>query len=548
MKKIYFFLIALLLTLSAGAQTLRGDVNGDGTVDVADVTELVDIILNGDKEEPDTPAVPEEPATDSRAIDLGLSVKWASCNVDATAPEEYGGYYAWGETQEKSNYDWSTYKYCNGTSTSMTKYCTNSDHGTVDNKTTLEPEDDVAHVKWGGSWRMPTEAEQDELRDKCTWTWTTLNGVNGYRVTGPNGNSIFLPAAGYRFGTEVDDRGSSGYYWSSTLRSYYGSYACYLDFDSSTNRWDGNYRYNGRTVRPVCDDATETPVVNYTITVSSSGNGTVAINGTSGTTATIKEGDNVTITATPGSGEEFAGWYTDGGETLVSTEATYTFVASANVALIAKFNTKPATDSRAIDLGLPSGIKWASCNVGATEPEEYGGYYAWGETQEKSTIDWSTNDWNTDDWSIYKYCNGSSTSMTKYCTNSSYGIVDNKTTLEPDDDVAHVKWGGSWRMPTKAEQQELLNNCTWTWTTLNGVNGYRVTGSNGNSIFLPAAGFRSGVTGDFGQGSWGEYWSGSLHSFESNLAYGLTFVINSNSGSLSSSPRYCGYPVRPVCE
>ena len=547
MKKIYFFLIALLLTLSAGAQTLRGDVNGDGTVDVADVTELVDIILNGDKEEPDTPVVPEEPATDSRAIDLGLpsGIKWASCNVGATAPEEYGGYYAWGETEEKSDYSWSTYKYCNGTSTSITKYCTQSSYGTVDNKTTLEPGDDVAHVKWGGSWRMPTRAEQDELRDKCTWTSTTLNGVNGYRVTGPNGNSIFLPAAGYRYGTEVYSRGSAGYYCSSSLLSY-PIEAYYLCFYSSDYVWSSYNRYYGLSVRPVCDDATETPVVNYTVTVSSSGNGTIAINGTSGTTAIIKEGDNVTITATPGSGEEFAGWYTDGGETLVSSEATYTFVASANVALIAKFNKKPATDSRAIDLGLPSGIKWASCNVGATAPEEYGGYYAWGETQEKSIIDWSTNDPNTDDWSIYKYCNGSSTSMTKYCTNISYGIVDNKTTLEPDDDVAHVKWGGSWRMPTRDEIDELHNNCTWTWTTLNGVNGYRVTGPNGNSIFLPAAGFRSGVVGDIGQGALGEYWSGSLHSFESNLAYGLTFVINSN--SLSSSLRYSGYPVRPVCE
>ena len=521
MKKIYFLLVALLLTLSAGAQTLRGDVNGDGTVDVADVTELVDIILNGDEEEPAT----------GEAIDLGLSVKWASCNVGATAPEEYGGYYAWGETEEKSNYSWSTYKYCNGTSTSMTKYCTNSSYGTVDNKTTLEPGDDVAHVKWGGSWRMPTIAEQRELLNNCTWQWTTLNGVYGYRVTGPNGNSIFLPAAGYRYGAEVGYQGSEGYYWSSSLGSDLSYYAYYLFFFSSYYDWYNINRYIGLSVRPVCDDATETPAVNYTITVSSSGNGTVAINGISGTTATIKEGDNVTITATPGSGEEFAGWYN--GETLVSSEATYTFVASANVALIAKFNTKPAT-GEAIDLGLPSGIKWASCNVGATSPEEYGGYYAWGETEEKSNYSWST----------YKYCNGTSTSMTKYCTNSSYGTVDNKTTLEPGDDVAHVKWGGSWRMPTIAEQRELLNNCTWQWTTLNGVYGYRVTGPNGNSIFLPAAGYRRG-SGVSDQGSGGYCWSGSLSSYRSYDAYYLYFYSGCGWGNDS---RYYGRSVRPVYE
>ncbi len=190
--------------------------------------------------------VEEEIKTTGEAIDLGLSVKWASCNVGATAPEEYGRYYAWGETEEKNDYSWDTYKYCNGTSTSMTKYCT------VDNKTTLEPCDDVATVKWGGSWRMPTRAEQDELRNSCTWTWTTLNGVKGYRVTGPNGNSIFLPAAGYRGGTGVNYRGSLGYYWSSSFYSYYSNDAYYLYFSSGYCDWYSFYRYYGLTVRPVC--------------------------------------------------------------------------------------------------------------------------------------------------------------------------------------------------------------------------------------------------------------------------------------------------------
>ena len=244
MKKIYFLLVALLLTLSAGAQTLRGDVNNDGVVNIGDVTSLVDVILYGD----------EEPATDSRAIDLGLSVKWASCNVGATAPEEYGGYYAWGETEEKSNYDWSTYKYCNGSFNSMTKYCTDSFYGTVDNKTTLEPDDDVAHVQWGGSWRMPTLDELTELFNECTWEWTSLNGVNGYCVTGPNGNSIFLPAASCRDGSEISLRGYHGGYWSSSLKSNESYHAYYLDFLSSSGCYWGIYgRHQGRSVRPVCE-------------------------------------------------------------------------------------------------------------------------------------------------------------------------------------------------------------------------------------------------------------------------------------------------------
>ena len=247
MKKIYLFLTALLLTVAAGAQTtIKGDVNGDGTVDIADVTEVVNIILNPDSDD-DTPSV-----TAGEAIDLGLSVKWASYNVGATAPEEYGGYYAWGETEEKSDYDWDTYKYCNGNENSMTKYCIHSSYGTVDNKATLEPTDDVASVKWGGSWRMPTRAEQDELRNGCNWTWTTLNGVNGYRVTGPNGNSIFLPAAGYRYGTEVYERGFYGRYWSSSLSSIYSKEAYFLYFNNGGYIWSNNSRNDGQSVRPVC--------------------------------------------------------------------------------------------------------------------------------------------------------------------------------------------------------------------------------------------------------------------------------------------------------
>ena len=166
----------------------------------------------------------------------------------------------------------------------------------------------------------------------------------------------------------------------------------------------------------------------------------------------------------------------------------------------------------AIDLGLPSGRKWATCNVGASSPEEYGSYYAWGETEKKSNYDWST----------YKWCNGSENTMTKYCIHSYYGTVDNKTVLDPEDDVAYVKWGGDWRMPTTDEQRELLNNCDWEWTTLNGVKGYKVTGPNGNSIFLPAAGFRSG-TDVLRRDDYGDYWSSSLYCNDEDIAYNLSF-------------------------
>ena len=116
----------------------------------------------------------------------------------------------------------------------------------------LEPEDDAATANLGGSWRMPTKAEQDELRNKCTWTWTTQNNVKGYKVKGPNGNSIFLPAAGSRYYGGLYRAGSNGYYWSSSLNTSYSSNAYYLYFGSSNVHWDGNNRYYGQSVRPVC--------------------------------------------------------------------------------------------------------------------------------------------------------------------------------------------------------------------------------------------------------------------------------------------------------
>jgi uncharacterized protein (TIGR02145 family) len=178
-------------------------------------------------------------------VDLGLSVKWATCNVGADSPEEYGDYFAWGETQPKSTYNWETYKWCEGRYNTYTKYCTDSGYGTVDNKTILELSDDAANANWGGSWRLPTKEEQDELRTQCTWTWSTKNGVNGYIVVGPNGNSIFLPAAGFRnYGNgNVKGHGSNGYYWSS--RPDYDNFAYYLSFFDGYESMESAYRRAG---------------------------------------------------------------------------------------------------------------------------------------------------------------------------------------------------------------------------------------------------------------------------------------------------------------
>ena len=179
------------------------------------------------------------------AVDLGLSVKWASFNLGASAPEGYGDFYAWGETTPKDNYDISTYKW-HGNNT-YTKY------GTVDNKTVLDLSDDAARANWGGNWRMPTDADWTELWAECTTTWTTQNGTNGRLVTGPNGNSIFLPATGYRKGASRYDIGSVGNYWSSSLHTSDQRLADYAYFHSGGVGRQHDYRYYGQSVRPVTE-------------------------------------------------------------------------------------------------------------------------------------------------------------------------------------------------------------------------------------------------------------------------------------------------------
>ena len=189
-----------------------------------------------------------------------------------------------------------------------------------------------------------------------------------------------------------------------------------------------------------------------------------------------------------------------------------------------------------VDLDLPSGILWATCNVGANAPEEYGDYFAWGETQPKDTYNWST----------YQHCNGTEWALTKYCCNSQFGyngFSDNLTTLLPEDDAASVNWSVDWRTPNKEEWQELYLNTTHIWTTQNGVIGVLFTSLNGNSLFLPAAGIYDGNTSysiDYRM----YYWSSSLHTDPTYAAW--AFDSFEGSYNIGGCVRYWGVPVRPV--
>ncbi len=382
-------------------------------------------------------------------VDLGLpsGVKWATCNIGAYSPEEYGNYYAWGEISTKSEY------------TKKNSQTYGENLGDISGNAQY----DAARANWGGSWRMPTKAEFDELIEYCTWQWTTQNGVEGYKVTSKtNSNSIFLPAAGWRDGSSQLGAGYCGEYWSSTPDEDDTDRAYYHNFYSGDHSTEWLDRYFGFTVRPVLDDNR-------------------ASEKTTTTTAAARQ---QTPTPTP------------------------TFTNRGTIA-----------GKEYVDLGLPSGLKWATCNIGAYSPEEYGNYYAWGETSTKS-----------------EYTQENSKTFGK-----NLGDISGNAQY----DAAAKNWGGSWRMPRKAEFDELLKHCTWQWTTQNGVKGYKVTGKNGNSIFLPAVGWRFGSSQD-GAGEDGHYWSSTPDEYDPLYAYYLNFDSGYH-GTLWDYRNY-GLTVRPVSE
>jgi hypothetical protein len=444
------------------------------------------------------------------AVDLGLSVKWASYNVGATKPEEYGGYYGWADptgTKTLGNLD--DYPSANPPSNiSGTEY-------------------DIARAKWGGSWRLPTKAEEQELIDSCTWTLTTQNGVNGMKVVGKNGNSIFLPAAGLRTGTSMFYVGTDGWYWSGTLNGSDANCAYFLGFgNGNPNVGAYNYRSEGYSVRPVSNSSSISAVTgsasDITI-VSAKLTGTVI--GTTVPHDTINCGMFYsTQSAGVKSGTKIVSNSSGDGTFSLSlndliVNTTYYYCAYLMIddryyyGEVKSFTTK---DYEAVDLGLS--VKWASYNVGATKPEEYGGYYGWADPTGTKTS------FNLDD---YPSANPpSNISGTKY-------------------DIARAKWGGKWRLPTVEECKELIDNCIWTRTTLNGVKGYKVT-AKGNSIFLPAAGIRLG-TDMCDVGTYGEYWSGTLCEYDARYAYNL--YIEFRYGYFTRIfDRYDGFSVRPVVE
>lgn len=209
---------------------------------------------NGGLNNSNTPSNPTNPTT-GNWVDLGLpsGLLWAKCNLGATTPEKYGNYYAWGEIASKSVYTWDTYIYGDYDGLiRIYKYNPCADYGTVDNKIVLESEDDAASVVLAAGARMPTQAEWQELIDNTTVEWTTENDIHGRKFTAANGNSLFLPAAGFMYDAELCLAGELGAYWSSSLFEEIPSVAFSLDFQSDGMDMIYFERFYGRSVRAVC--------------------------------------------------------------------------------------------------------------------------------------------------------------------------------------------------------------------------------------------------------------------------------------------------------
>ena len=460
-------------------------------------------------------------------VDLGLpsGLKWATCNVGAKTPEQCGNYYAWGETKPKEEYNQSlTY------GKQMDDISGNAQY-------------DAATANWGGDWRMPTYTEMTELNDKCTWEWTKQNGVKGYKVTGPNGNSIFLPAVGY-FDRTTFSSGSCGNscYWSSTPLSGALS-AFYLLFDCGRHSPnDVHNRSYGYSVRPVKSRVgIETPCVTASVVEFTDLTAIIKTYATDGGAELIERGFYLGTNPNPSETDNkvvLENTVGNNTNTLVNLTPNTTYYVKAYVtnsegtsySEVVSFTTlAESAYNEYVDLGLPSGLKWATCNIGANSPEEYGNYYAWGEVVTKT-------DYSSSNCPTYKL----TTSQLQ-----AQGYIDGEGNLTAQYDAATANWGGNWRLPTKAEMQELIDNCTREWTTQNGVKGYKVTGPNGNYIFLPAAGYR--YDGSlYGAGSGGYYWSSAPHEGNSYNAYYLYF--SSDDHYVSHYGRNYGPSVRPVRE
>lgn len=554
--------------------------------------------------------VPDEPEkVEVLPVDLGLSVLWAPCNVGANSPEESGDYFAWGETKSKETCDWSNYSY-GQSETSMTKYNledfkvvleASDDAATarwggkwrLPTKEEFEELMDECSLLWtnlngveciqataqsGNIIYLPAAGQVDKFGvvDKGTllaYYSSTLRQDYDFSAEDASCRAwhFYAQAGSYDKGISAKERcyglpirpvWDDNVYCDITYDSNNGSGKTYSEKHNvreDIELWENHFEtkdkvFVGWSLYAHSDSALfggKQITQNTTLYAHwKERYCTVSFKANNGTDASHEE--TWDITESHGYWEHnftnvgyfFVGWNTepDGSGTAYSKTAVSAITES--MTLYAQWAKVKGTENchEWVDLGLPSGVKWATMNVGAEAPEVYGDYFAWGETESKGNYDWSTYKYGTD----YKQ-------LTKYCTAPEYGkdgFTDGKTILDPEDDAAAANWGGKWRMPTKEECEELLNEeyCTWSWATRSGVNGCIVASKiNGAYIFLPVAGIRS--NSDLGlAGTCGFYWSASLRFRSPGAVCDLFFASDGRYMSSAYGSRCYGFSVRPVCK
>ena len=544
MKKILLFVAIIAISLNISAQE-QMYVWQNGTKTTFAIADVDSVTFTTEEETP--PAIGTE--NGYKWVDLGLSVKWASCNVGAGKPEYYGDYFAWGETQPKGYYDWSNYKWCNGTSDYLTKYCTDSIHGAVDNKTVLEAADDAARANWGGNWRMPTTEEWSELQHNCTWTWTGLNGISGYKVTADNGNSIFLPASGYFIGESVSIGYGVAHYWSNSLRDPIDAYA--MSFDGWSIYGGGMNRDAGLTVRPVCiqntsvskqmhvwrkGEATSFAIADVDSVTFDNSNSTSQNPSVQNGIGSFSVSATTQVTFSPGNLQ-----YTQSTNTWSFASAQYEIIGTDNV--IGGFMTSDPTygDSRhggdaladKVDLfGWSTSATYFGVSTSTSNSHYSGSFVDWGTNKIGND---APNTWRTLTYGEWYYLRYKRTNANDLCgvaqVNGINGLI-----LLPDNWTcpAGVTFKSGFHSSHGMDYYAAHQTFTFEqWPKL----------ESAGAVFLPAAGYRGGTFVDRVPGA-GNYWSASTSGDNSNDASNLR--VYSNEANMYPHGRYNGHSVRLV--
>ena len=479
-------------------------------------------------------------------IDLGLQsgTKWACCNVGAASPADYGGYFAWGETQAREEFTWGADYALYNTTTFDFDYIGEDIAGT---------KYDAATANWGDSWQMPNRAQCKELFLSCSYMVKNMNGIDGWEFTGPNGGKIFIPFAGTIEYTRNDWSGYRGFYWTSNNYDSNSVMASGFIFDKDWG-WnvsgvegqnDGHIRCYGETIRPVQPGITVTTGDATEITVSSATLHGSCSKGISTAGFSVKkegESEYVQYNAYPDEEGNFSATIED--LDIETKYVYYAFVQTDEKTYKGEelsLSTKPLCPDdkhpHLIDLGLPSGTKWACCNVGASRPEENGNYYAWGDGSEKTEFYMDT----------YLYQEYSEIAKTVIC---SYIGEDISGT---EYDIALQKWGNPWCMPSKDDYEELMANCKIYEVTYKGEKGTLFVAPNGKNVFMKPQGYRDCC--DLHGTEQGVYWTSTYSHVDSVTAewakyinaYAFQFMgdyvyIN------GEHSRVYGYAVRPIAK